>query len=198
MSLLPLIVSLTDDHGHYDPWSDITSSWGLPILHPHLHNHQPRRTTPGGYQRNWNLATAPRRTCGQQRAKDHTGKDGFQVCVDVQQFAPNEISVKTVDNSILVEGKHEEKSDEEGFVSRHFVRRYVLPKGYDPQQVVSTLSSDGILTVKAPPPAPSAIEGRERVVQIQQTGPAHLSVKANEQGEQKKEEGENVGEHKTK
>ncbi|KAJ8963110.1 hypothetical protein NQ318_018575 [Aromia moschata] len=51
----------------------------------------------------------------------------LQVILDVQQFAPNEIVVKTNGNSIIVEGKHEEKQDEHGFISRHFVRRYVLP-----------------------------------------------------------------------
>lgn len=55
-----------------------------------------------------------------------TEQDKFQVNLDVQQFTPNEITVKTVDNAIVVEGKHEEKQDEHGFVSRHFVRRYVL------------------------------------------------------------------------
>lgn len=38
--------------------------------------------------------------------QSHFGKDGFQGSLDVQHFAPNEISVKTVDNSIIVEGKH--------------------------------------------------------------------------------------------
>lgn len=54
-------------------------------------------------------------------------KEKFQTNLDVQQFSPNEITVTTVDNTIVVEGKHEEKQDEHGFVSRHFVRRYVLP-----------------------------------------------------------------------
>lgn len=106
------------------------------------------------------------------------GKDGFQVSMDVQQFKPNELTVKTVDNAIVVEGKHEEREDEHGFISRHFVRRYVLPAGYDPEQVVSTLSSDGVLTIKVPKPTKSE-ESNERVVPIQHTGPAHLSVKEN-------------------
>ena len=37
----------------------------------------------------------------------HFGKDGFQACVDVHHFAPSEVTVKTVDNQIIVEGKHE-------------------------------------------------------------------------------------------
>lgn len=115
------------------------------------------------------------------------GKDGFQVCMDVQQFKPNELIVKTVENCVVVEGKHEERQDDHGFISRHFVRRYALPKGYDPNQVISTLSSDGVLTIKVPPPAKS-LESNERIVQIQQTGPAHLSVKENPKEEEKAEE----------
>uniref|UniRef100_A0A0K8TPK9 Putative 23kda heat shock protein schsp23 n=1 Tax=Tabanus bromius TaxID=304241 RepID=A0A0K8TPK9_TABBR len=105
------------------------------------------------------------------------GKEGFQVSMDVQQFKPSEITVKTKDDCIIVEGKHEEREDEHGYISRHFVRRYALPKGYDASQVTSTLSSDGVLTVKVP--QPQAIKGNERVIQIQQTGPAHLSIKDN-------------------
>ena len=102
-------------------------------------------------------------------------KDKFQVILDVQQFAPGEITVKTTGNSIVVEGKHDEKQDEHGYVSRHFVRRYVLPQEHDVEGVVSTLSSDGILTVSAPKKAPKP-EGGERVVPITQTGPAKATV----------------------
>ncbi|XP_055604533.1 protein lethal(2)essential for life-like [Uranotaenia lowii] len=77
-------------------------------------------------------------------------KDKWLINLDVQQFSPEELTVKTVDNAIIVEGKHEEKQDEHGYISRHFVRRYVLPKDLDPKAVVSSLSSDGVLTVTAP------------------------------------------------
>lgn len=100
-------------------------------------------------------------------SKIHSDKDKFQVIVDVQQFAPNEITVKTVDNSIIVEGKHEEKKDEHGFISRQFVRRYVLPEGHDIGNVQSSLSSDGVLTITAPTlalPAPG-----EKIIPIQHT-----------------------------
>lgn len=93
--------------------------------------------------------------------------DKYRVIVDVQQFAPEEITVKTDDKCITVEGKHEEKKDEHGYVSRQFVRRYVLPKGYDMGHVKPSLSSDGVLTITAPRlalPAPG-----ERIVQIEQT-----------------------------
>lgn len=181
MSLLPLIVSFTDDHDHNDPWTNF-SQWNHPLFQLMAPQQQQLRTS-GGYRRNWPCAPsvcAQRKKCSEQLPLSTIGKDGFQVCVDVQQFLPNEITVKTVDNSVVIEAKHEEKEDNQGYVSRHFVRRYTLPEGFDAQQVVSSLSSDGVLTVKAPPPTPKEIQGQERVVQIQQTGPVHLSVKPNE------------------
>lgn len=51
---------------------------------------------------------------------------------------------------MVVEGKHEEKADEHGYISRHFVRKYLLPADTEPEQVASTLSSDGVLTITAP------------------------------------------------
>ncbi|XP_075161708.1 uncharacterized protein LOC142234462 [Haematobia irritans] len=105
-------------------------------------------------------------------------KNGFQVSMNVKQFAPNELSVKTIDNCIVVEGRHDDKEDGHGVISRHFVRKYMLPKGYDPKDVLSTLSSDGILTVKAPPPPPPSAkndESNERIVEIQPTpGPTQM------------------------
>lgn len=176
MSVLPLFVSLNDDL--FDPWD----TFGLGI-HPHEFLNAPqlqRNQIPGSgyYRRHWCLPEQQRGSDNKGIPKPQTGKDGFQVCLDVKQFAPNEISVKTLDNAVVVEGKHEEKQDDHGYISRHFVRRYVLPKEYDAKDIVSTLSSDGVLTVKAPPLA-KAIENNERVVQIQQTGPARLSVKEN-------------------
>ncbi|XP_053953087.1 heat shock protein 23-like [Anastrepha ludens] len=114
------------------------------------------------------------------------GKDGFQASMDVQQFKPKELSVKVIDDQIVVEGKHEERGDEHGYISRHFVRRYALPKGFHADKVVSTLSSDGVLTVSVPKPA---IEDKsnEKVIQIQQTGPADLNVKDNQKESPKEE-----------
>ncbi|XP_018788060.1 PREDICTED: heat shock protein 23-like [Bactrocera latifrons] len=112
------------------------------------------------------------------------GKDGFQVSMDVAHFKPSELNVRVVDNSIVVEGKHEEREDDHGYISRHFLRRYSLPKGYDPNKVMSSLSSDGVLTVMAPKPQLED-KSNERHVQIQQTGPAHLNVKENGKEEKK-------------
>lgn len=96
-------------------------------------------------------------------------KDGFQVSLDVAHFKPDEITVKVVENNIFVEAKHEERSEDGGsYVSRQFSRRYLLPDEYNIADVVSKLSSDGILTVIAPPKQLDTDKGR--TIQIEQTG----------------------------
>ncbi|KAL1512741.1 hypothetical protein ABEB36_002281 [Hypothenemus hampei] len=133
----------------------------------------PRSALTRNYIRPWTTSNIlQRQESGSTIQQD---KDKFQVILDVQQFAPNEITVKTTGNSIVVEGKHEEKQDEHGYISRHFVRRYVLPTEHDIEEVVSSLSSDGILTVTAPKKSDKP-KNTDRVVPIQQTGPAKSTV----------------------
>lgn len=74
----------------------------------------------------------------------------FKVNLDVQQFKPDEVSVKVVDGYVVVDGKHEERSDEHGFISRQFTRRYKVPDNVDQSAITSTLSSDGVLSIGAP------------------------------------------------
>lgn len=100
------------------------------------------------------------------------GKDGFEANVDVHQFKPYEITVKTVGDAVEVDAKHEKRRDGDNFVGRHIVKRFVLPRGYYPNDVRSELSSDGILTIRAPPPA-----AHERIVYVRQTGITYPSIK---------------------
>ncbi|XP_044272433.1 protein lethal(2)essential for life-like [Tribolium madens] len=132
--------------------------------------------SPAGYLRPWR-SLASHQDSGSTVTYD---KDKFQACLDVQQFKPEEIAVKVSDNMVTVEGKHEEKQDEHGFISRHFVRRYLLPKGHDASQVESKLSSDGVLTITAP--RVGAEKEEHRSIPIVQTGQPSKAV------EQKKEE----------
>lgn len=129
------------------------------------------------YIRPWRNLSALNRDIG---SSIKTDIDKFQVNLDVQHFAPEEISVKTVDGYIVVEGKHEEKEDEHGFISRQFKRRYALPEDCNPETVVSKLSSDGVLTVSAP--RESSQKG-ERVIPITQTGPIRRKKQEEQNGE---------------
>lgn len=74
----------------------------------------------------------------------------FQVSLDVQQFKPEELSVKVKEGSVVVEGKHEEKRDVHGFISRQFTRRYQLPETVDSNALQASLSSDGVLQLSVP------------------------------------------------
>ncbi|KAJ8707521.1 hypothetical protein PYW08_010773 [Mythimna loreyi] len=117
------------------------------------------------YLRPWRNLAAVARDVGSTIKSD---KDKFQVNLDVQHFDPEEISVKTSDGYVVIEGKHEERKDEHGFVSRQFKRRYALPEGCNPESVESRLSSDGVLTVVAPKVSESK---NERAIPITHTGP---------------------------
>lgn len=119
------------------------------------------------YYRNWRNMQTAANDVGSTLKQD---KDKFQVNLDVQHFAPEEISVKAADGFLVVEAKHEEKQDEHGFISRSFTRKYALPEGVEADLITSKLSSDGVLTVSAPLKAPPKVEN-ERIVPIIQTGP---------------------------
>lgn len=97
------------------------------------------------YYRPWRYLESITRDLG---STIKTDKDKFTINLDVQHFAPDEISVKTADGYVVVEAKHEEKKDEHGFVSRQFVRRYSLPEGAESDNVVSQLSSSGFSVMR--------------------------------------------------
>jgi crystallin alpha B len=96
-------------------------------------------------------------------------KNEFKVALDVQQFKPEEINVKTDDKFVTIEGKHEEKEDEHGYIKRHFVRRYMLPDDVKPETVKCTLSSDGVLSIQAPKQQALEQGQKERPVPIERS-----------------------------
>lgn len=73
--------------------------------------------------------------------------------------------VKTKDGIVEITGKHEERKDEHGFVSRCFTRKYTLPPGTDAEKVSSSLSPEGVLTVEVPLPKP-AIQSAEVTIPV--------------------------------
>jgi len=119
-------------------------------------------------------------------------KDKFEVQLDVQQFKPDEIDVKVVDKYVVVSAKHEEKKDEHGWVSRQFVRKYLIPEQCDIDQVKSSLSTDGVLSITAPRKDQPQLQN-EKVVKIECTGKPSVkascekpAIKEKEKTEEKK------------
>ncbi|NP_001037038.1 heat shock protein 20.4 [Bombyx mori] len=170
MSLLPYFF---DDFGSRRPRRLLDQHFGLALTPDDLLSVAAGPLLNREYYRPWRHLAAAARDVGSSIKVD---KDKFQVNLDVQHFAPEEISVKTADGYIVVEGKHEEKKDEHGYISRQFVRRYALPEGAAPETVESRLSSDGVLTITAPRKVPDAVKG-ERKVPIAQTGPVRKEIK---------------------
>ncbi|KAL5290816.1 CRYAB.2 family protein [Megaselia abdita] len=95
-------------------------------------------------------------------------EDTFKVYFDVSDFTPEELFVKTVDNVVVIEGKHEEKEDGNCLVSRQFLRKYPIPEGFDPETVRSSYSETGkVLTIRGTK-MKSVEDSKERLIQIQQ------------------------------
>lgn len=145
MSLLPFLLEELSRPTVYD------QHYGLGLfdddlrVHPqYLRNRHP--LIANLYNRPSRLNTAS------QSGLSHIQNDdnNFKVNLDVQQFKPEEVSVKVVDGYIVVDGKHEERSDEHGFISRQFTRRYKVPDNVEPAAITSILSSDGVLSIGAP------------------------------------------------
>lgn len=178
IQLIPLVLNFGDDN-FYGPWDKKFYDPGYGVgAHPQdFHKAVPRYYHPEKPEffdhRKTRREIETRDVTTKKR--DHKGKEGFQVSVDVHQFAPNEITVKTVDQAIVIDAQHEEKEDDLGYISRHFRRRYQLPEEYQAKDVIAMLSSDGVLTVKAPPIG-SGVPGREKEVYIHHTGPARLNI----------------------
>ncbi|XP_075695189.1 heat shock protein beta-6 [Rhinoderma darwinii] len=87
-------------------------------------------------------------------------KDQFSVLLDVKHFAPEELVVKVVGDSVEVHAKHEERQDEHGFISREFHRRYKVPSTVNPAAITSALSAEGLLSIQAPVTEGSQTEER--------------------------------------
>lgn len=75
-------------------------------------------------------------------------KEKFELTLDVRNFSRDEIRVKARPEYVVIEGKQEKKS-KTGLVVRQFVRKFKLPNGCTPSKMHSSLSPDGILTIKA-------------------------------------------------
>uniref|UniRef100_A0A915DAK6 SHSP domain-containing protein n=1 Tax=Ditylenchus dipsaci TaxID=166011 RepID=A0A915DAK6_9BILA len=89
----------------------------------------------------------------------------FAVDIDAYQFRPEELQVKTFDDTLLIEGRHEDVRDPDNYTKMYFVRKYQLPTDVFPQDISSSIDSRGHLTVEAQKRHP-AIEYRERTIPI--------------------------------
>lgn len=83
--------------------------------------------------------------------------------MELPQFSPEEITVKTRDDFLIIEGAHKEKDDEagQGQISRSFTRRYILPVNADQDAIQCDLDAEGVLKVTVPRVQPKGKEEGE-------------------------------------
>merc|ERR1712088_1191098 len=88
----------------------------------------------------------------------------MEVQLDTVGYKPDELKVEVEGGVVRVEGRHQEKS-ESGLVmvSRQFARQYALPQGAKPEEVVSSLSKDGVLAIHVPKQAPKKLSATRAV-----------------------------------
>ncbi|CAJ0579199.1 unnamed protein product, partial [Mesorhabditis spiculigera] len=79
---------------------------------------------------------------------NNTGKT-FEVGLDCQFFTPNEIEIKTSGQELLINCRHELRTDSHGTVARQIQRAYKLPEDVDVTTIKSNLTPRGVLIITA-------------------------------------------------
>ncbi|XP_076450464.1 small heat shock protein p36-like isoform X2 [Babylonia areolata] len=77
------------------------------------------------------------------------GSRRMRLSVDVGDFRPEEIVVKTADRKLIVHAEHEEKAAGRT-LHKEFNKEYDLPESVDPSTISAFLSEDRHLTIEAP------------------------------------------------
>ncbi|XP_047420699.1 alpha-crystallin A chain [Sciurus carolinensis] len=77
-------------------------------------------------------------------------RDKFVIFLDVKHFSPEDLTVKVLEDFVEIHGKHNERQDDHGYISREFHRRYRLPSNVDQSALSCSLSADGMLTFSGP------------------------------------------------
>merc|ERR1719168_357095 len=70
--------------------------------------------------------------------------------LELPGFAPEDFSLKTKDDIIIIEAVHNAKSEDGSSDSRKFTKEFKMPGGVATDQLSSTYSGTGILTISAP------------------------------------------------
>ncbi|XP_012926872.1 alpha-crystallin A chain [Heterocephalus glaber] len=77
-------------------------------------------------------------------------REKFVIFLDVKHFSPEDLTVKVQEDFVEIHGKHNERQDDHGYISREFHRRYRLPSSVDQSALSCSLSADGMLTFSGP------------------------------------------------
>ncbi|NXJ79699.1 HS30C protein, partial [Trogon melanurus] len=101
--------------------------------------------------------------------------EGFSICQDVKNFAPEQLSVKVVGRKVVLVGQKETQStDEKGSFSYKYEalkREWDVPEEVDAEALTCSLSKDGQLRIEAPKLALPAAPERNVPIQVSTGAP---------------------------
>ncbi|NWU92902.1 HSPBB protein, partial [Upupa epops] len=96
--------------------------------------------------------------------------EGFSICQDVKNFAPEQLSVKVVGRKVVLVGQKETQStDEKGSFSYKYEalkREWDVPEEVDAEALTCSLTKDGQLRIEAPKLALPASPERNVPIQV--------------------------------
>ncbi|EYC44103.1 hypothetical protein Y032_0472g2070 [Ancylostoma ceylanicum] len=149
-----------DRNWRNDPfWLDIYPRWAEPIFKEGIDVHS-------------NIINDERRfavevDCYQFKPEEiQVGKHSVTHPCNQLENRSAEVQVKTQDDTLMIEGRHEDVRDRDNFTKMYFVRKYQMPHDVDHARISSNIDSRGRLTVEAPRRY-SAVTGRDRVIPIE-------------------------------
>merc|ERR1712088_917226 len=76
--------------------------------------------------------------------------DKFMIQLELPGFAPEDFSLKTKDDIIIIEAVHNTKTEDGASDSRTFTKEFEMPGGVTTEKLSSSYSGAGILTISAP------------------------------------------------
>ncbi|KAL0124466.1 hypothetical protein PUN28_006362 [Cardiocondyla obscurior] len=81
-------------------------------------------------------------------SKTEIDDDDYKIIMKMQNFKPEDITVKVKDQWVIVEAK-QEINHEGNIMSRMIHKQYLVPNNVDLDQMTHTMSDDGVLTIIA-------------------------------------------------
>lgn len=81
--------------------------------------------------------------------RSRISKNDFLLYLDVRDYRPEEIVVKTINEEVIVEGKQEKRRGLA--IPKQFSKTFRLPEFFDSEDVKASISDDGILKIEAQP-----------------------------------------------
>ncbi|RCN39222.1 Hsp20/alpha crystallin family protein [Ancylostoma caninum] len=108
----------------------------------------------------------PEETLSPEEVTDDGSK--FTLSLDVSSFEPEELNVNLDGRTLTIEGKQEIKEDD-SYCLRSFTRQLELPEDVDVEQIRSTITEDGRLSIEASKMANLDVAGRDIPIQSSTT-----------------------------